>query len=394
MLASTHDLDMLSLGKPPESPDLIDYLTVASDVWEEFALREYLDNYICHGGSQVKIILGKPGSGKTHLLRRLEKGARERGYLVAALDVSSVRLQHIADLYSAISENVDLEILTKRLSLQTLESVGYDPTEVPEGRKFVEWAVAERNREGRFLEREIQEKLGAFFRQRQIETMFCLAFIQLVSDDLGVRSLDSEGRHVIYSWLHGKRLTMGQLLPFFLPRSIDRYNARDMLDSLSRLARELGFKGLVVTIDNMHHLIGRDAETNRWRLSKTALNDVYQSLREFVDSTPTLTSVMFILAARRELLDDDARGIRSYDALWLRVQHEVSVPGKFNRFGQIVDLDRAAETVLREDDLRSLHQKVLEVGGRTTLGHVISSEVLSPYGEIGNFRKVVQSART
>ena len=195
-------------------------------------------------------------------------------------------------------------------------------------------------------------------------------------------------------WLRGDRFPVAQLRSVWVPRSIDRYNAREMFDSLSRLARDMGFKGLMITIDRMEEIVGRDPETQRWRYTKPALNDVYQSIREFVDSTPTLTSVLFVMAGRRELLDDEARGIKSYDALWLRLQHEVAVPGRFNRFGQIIDLDRAAETSLDEGVLRSLVQRVREAAGDDQQDGEIPETTMSPSGSQGIFRQRVTAALT
>ena len=73
MQANDYDRDLLRMGQPPQNLQLLDWLTVAQDIWEDFAIKEYLDQYIADGGSQVKVVIGKPGSGKTHLLRRLER---------------------------------------------------------------------------------------------------------------------------------------------------------------------------------------------------------------------------------------------------------------------------------------------------------------------------------
>ena len=392
MLASTNDRDLLYLARPPENPELLDWLTVGVDVWESFAIREYLDKYIANGGSQLKLIIGRPGSGKTHLLHRIQRAAHDRGYVVAAFSASSVRLQRIDDLYRAIVEHVDLEELTRRLAHRVIQEMGYNPEEVPADQTFADWAV-EQGHMREVVSRDIESKLGRFFKQRQMETNLCLAYVQLAAAYLGVRQLAQEDRKVLYRWIRGERLKVVELRPLLISRSIDRYNARDMLDSLSRLARELGFKGLVVSIDGMEALTDRDPETGRWKYTKNALNDVYQSLREFVDSMPSLTSVFMVLAGRRELLDDLSRGILSYEALWLRLQHEVVVPERFNRFGQIIDLDKATELLLDDDQLRLLYDRVQEALGIDGAGDM-PDDVLSPYGEVGRFRKVVQAART
>ncbi len=390
---SASDLDLLSLGEPPEDTQLLDRLTVGVDMWEAFAVQEYLERYIADGGSQFKLLIGRPGSGKTHLLRRLERAAHDLGYIVAAFPADSVRLQRIDDLYRAIVNHLDLVELTRRLANRVISRMGYDPERVPDSLTFVDWVV----QEGRIRElvaRQTQEQLEGFFRRRRIDTSLCLAYIQLSAAYLGIRAIPAETQDTLYDWIRGEPLKAAALGPLLIRRPIDRYNARVMLDSLSRLARELDFKGVVVTIDRLEDIVTRIPETGRWKYTRSALNDVYQSLREFVDSMPFLTSVWMVLAGRRELLDDRLRGIRSYDALWLRLQHEVAVPERFNRFGQIIDLDRAAELLIDEDVLQSLYRRVLEASSDEGIGDaLIPPEALSQDGEVGRFRKVVVAAR-
>lgn len=43
----------------------------------------------------------------------------------------------------------------------------------------------------------------------------------------------------------------------------------------------------------------------------------------------------------RELMDNENAGLKSYQALWMRIQNEI-VGERFNRFTDLVDLDRLA----------------------------------------------------
>jgi len=51
---------------------------------------------------------------------------------------------------------------------------------------------------------------------------------------------------------------------------------------------------------------------------------------------------MFVLCFDRELMDNENAGMKSYQALWLRIQNEV-VSTRFNRFADILDMDRYGE---------------------------------------------------
>ncbi len=385
------DADLLRQGYPPEDETVLDRLTIGRQVWEDFAIREYLDSYIAQGGSQIKFLVGKPGSGKTHLLRRLKRASLERGYVVAHLDASEVKLQRIDHVYRAVAGHIDLEELSRRLAHRVLQNMAYDPEEIPAGTTFLEWAV----QQGRLAERvtrDVNDQLDYFFKQRNMLTSLCLAYIQLAADKLGVRHQPGEAKDILYRWIQGEPLKVSQLRPLLISRPVDRYNARDMLDSLSRLMRELGFQGLVILVDRMEDILARDPETGKFKYTRAALQDVYQSLREFIDAVPRLTSVFMVMAGRKELLDDSHRGIKSYDALWLRVQHEVMAKDRFNRFAQIVDMDKGAELVLTEEDFRSLHRRIRELLQAPTGEGDIPREVLSSYGEEGQYRRAISHA--
>jgi hypothetical protein len=50
---------------------------------------------------------------------------------------------------------------------------------------------------------------------------------------------------------------------------------------------------------------------------------------------------MFIFAFDAKLADDENAGIKSYQALWMRIQNEIEGE-RFNRFSDMVNLDRLA----------------------------------------------------
>ena len=58
-----------------------------SDFWAE----HYLDEYIQEGGSKIKFITGRPGSGKSHFLRLFSQLAEERNYKTANFSARVLR---------------------------------------------------------------------------------------------------------------------------------------------------------------------------------------------------------------------------------------------------------------------------------------------------------------
>ncbi len=372
----------------------MDTITVGESVWEAFVAEQYLatEGYIADGYSQMKFVIGRPGAGKTHLLRRLSRQAQLLGYCAVFLSACDFRLQHIETLYAAIARCIDFKELTWRLAYRAVDGLGYNLADVPAKKTFLSWVVQEHHRIDTLMKREVAETLGRLFKGERVEPNFSLAFTQLASDLLGTHPLSSEDRILLDRWLSGDKLRSEELHRIHLARRIDRYNARDMLHALATFVRQQGYTGLFVAIDQMEDLpVGRNPETNRLKYGGVALADAYQSLREMVDNLPTISGMMIVLAGRPEFLDS-SRGIKSYDALWLRIQHEIVSPW-FNRFAQVLDLDRAVEANLTPTDVQALHQRLtaLDIKTRPFFDEPLVHAILATAAGDGVYRRLMKA---
>lgn len=70
----------------------LEYLT---DFWRDM----YLTDYIRVGGSKIKFVTGRPGSGKTALLASIGQIARQESYCVVSFSARDVQMN---DLKSAM----------------------------------------------------------------------------------------------------------------------------------------------------------------------------------------------------------------------------------------------------------------------------------------------------
>lgn len=392
VLATQQDLDLLRLGQPPEDGELLDAITVGKPVWEDFVVEYYLERgaYVADGYSQLKFLLGRPGSGKTHLLRRLARRAEELHYLPVLLSAKELRLQYVNDIYTAVMRRVNLDELITRLANRVIRELGYDPGELPAGQTFLEWSVQAKNHIPELVRRDVRDTLGRIFKRERTEPSFSLATTQLTSDILGTHPRTPEDKNTIVRWLHGEKLLAAELNRVFIPRSVDRYNAREMFRAFASFTRQQGYTGLFLAIDEMEDLLAKRPETGRFKYGRVALTDVYQSIREFIDDLPDIPATLVIFAGRSELLWDEQRGIQSYDALWLRIQHEVVAP-IFNPFAQLVDLDRGVRACLSMDEAKELCSRLRPLGGRP-MDDTQIQEILSADGGDGVFRRLVQRA--
>lgn len=113
-----------------------------------------------------------------------------------------------------------------------------------------------------------------------------------------------------------------------------------MLRSLVELARLGGRTGLFVAVDGLEVLLAKK-ETGRPLYNKVARDEFYESVRQLIDGIDTFSFLMIMLGFRRELVEDEYKGFRSYEALWLRIQHEVA-GSRINLFRDFLDLDAVA----------------------------------------------------
>jgi hypothetical protein len=99
------------------------------------------------------------------------------------------------------------------------------------------------------------------------------------------------------------------------------------------------------------------------RYTKMRRDDVYESIRELIDEIDTLKHIMFFFAFDRQLLDDERAGLKSYQALWMRMQNEI-VSSTFNKFTDFYDMDKYAEHTYDSHILTQMSQKMAESASR------------------------------
>ncbi|MBI2910593.1 MAG: DUF2791 family P-loop domain-containing protein [Chloroflexi bacterium] len=303
--------------------------------WLDFLTAHYLDGYIAQGGSKVKFLIG-PGSGKTEMLQELVRRARQKGYEAVYIDLRNARLQQFQTLYGLTAAEVHLDEIVGDLGADLIRRLGYDPADVPDSNSFYGWAVGDRRRLPEVLRREVMEAVEGLWREVSLAGPFRVAVTGLMLRRLGVLPASADEDRVLCSWLHAEPLRIAETRRFQIYERIDRYNARLMLKSLLHLITSTGRKGLVVGLDNLDVLLERHPETGRRRYTRAGRDDAYESIRQLIDEIDALPNTWFFFAGGQALMDDDNSGLRSYEALWLRIQEEVR-SARFNQFLDLVE---------------------------------------------------------
>ena len=326
-----------SFGSLP-AEQLTDGIGFLADFWRE----KYLQEYIRNGGSKIKFVTGRTVSGKTHFLRLMMAVAREEHYKTVWFSAKDIWMHDFKEIYVEIFHQCDLLSCLEAASGSLIREMGYDPQDIPAGMKFIDYLS--QNGEGDAVtKREIRAQLRRFFLENpMMDNNFALACSMLTGSILGYPILEEQNQELLLSWLEGDRsIKLSQLRALdFYPSRITKYNARHMLRSLAEVVRMGGFSGLFIAIDNMEILTSRSS-LEAVHYTKMKREDTYESIRQLIDDIDSMKNIMFVYAFDRELIDNENAGLKSYQALWMRIQNEI-VGERFNRFTDMVDLDRLA----------------------------------------------------
>jgi hypothetical protein len=155
-------------------------------------------------------------------------------------------------------------------------------------------------------------------------------------------------RDAVLAWLRGELRLIGPVKAYGIFQRIARHNAGDMLLSLTRWLPRTGVSGLVLDLDLRRCALAKRPEDDGGVFyTKAAVLDVYELLRQLIDSTDVLSSCLVFVTTAPESLNDPKRGIEShYYALKLRIWNEVHDRRRTNPFAALVRVSRDAETLV------------------------------------------------
>lgn len=351
---------LLAAGKAPDDGLLLRQLSAGINFITDFWKKHYLDEYIREGGSKIKFVTGRAGSGKTHLLNYIAMTAWEENYVTAGFSARDIWIHDFKEIYVEVFRQCDIVECLRRCSLQIIKNLGFAPEEIPADMTFMDY-LSQNDSGDAITRREIRLQLKSMFLENpMIDNNFALACSLLTGGILGHPILEDQNCQMLLSWLEGdKSLKLSSIRGLGLsPVRITKFNARHMLRSLAEVIRMAGYSGLFITVDNLEILLSRSS-LEPIHYTKLKREDTYESIRQLVDDIDSMKNIMFIFAFDREMLDNDNAGLKSYQALWMRIQNEV-IGERFNRFTDIVDLDRLAAQEYTPQILREMSEKLAD----------------------------------
>ncbi|MDR1669468.1 MAG: ATP-binding protein [Oscillospiraceae bacterium] len=386
----------LKRGEAPEAREMLESITVGMGGLVDFIRQKYFEDYISKGGSKIKFITGKAGSGKTHLARLLRYAAEDLGFTAVGFSARDVWLHDFKEVYAEIFKKSDLTAKLTKCAAKIAAELGYDLDDVPAGITFADYLSSIGELDA-LTKKEIRNQLREMFLKNPlIDNNFAIACGLLTGSILGHPVLESANAESLLSWLAGEKdVKLAALRSLGLsPAKITKYNARHMLRSLAEVCRLASCPGIIVMIDNAEALVS-STSLDVIRYTKLKREDTYESIRELIDEIDTLRNVMFFYLFDRELIDNELSGIKSYQALWMRIQNEIASP-RFNAFTDIIDLDRYAAETFTAETVREMSERVAEAvnaqtGGAQSIGIAAAEKILTEarFAKVSALRQIV-----
>lgn len=294
------------------------------------------------GGGAMRFLIGRYGSGKSFLMQLVRGYALERDFITADADLSPERRLYgsggagVATYRELIKNlasksNPDGGALPRLIArwidgLQSrLRAEGHDPTSTD----FERWlsdAVASELREMEFL-------VGGF------------DFSRVVAAYYRAYTLGDEARKsACLRWLRGEFTTKTEArseLGINVSVIIEDENWYDFIKLWAALVRRMGYRGLVVFIDecvNIYKITHRVSRENNYEKILSMFNDTLQG------RAPGLE---IILGGTPQFLEDTRRGLFSYEALRSRLcDSRFALDGYKNLLGPVIRLRRLSDDEL------------------------------------------------
>jgi bacteriophage exclusion system BrxC/D-like protein len=305
--------------------------------------NEYLASYIRQGGAAVKFAAASTDAGRADLRQRLALAAETHGFQLAQLDATEVRL-HLADrLFHAVAAQTDWDRLIRACLERVLRARGLrlpPPSEPLTTARLAELNAAPEALLRTDLRRAVEHEL---FEDYAMTREFRLAMLALCSAQLD--PTDNPALETsVKAWLRGELRLVSEVKRALIFHKVNRHNARHMLFSLAHWLTLAGSSGLLLVLD-----VARYAETVRPAergagnyYSMSATMDLYEVLRELIDAIDEAHFCFACVLVGPGFLQDDRRGVRSYQALYFRIWDEVYDRNRENPFSSLTRIATAA----------------------------------------------------
>ena len=121
-------------------------------------------------------------------------------------------------------------------------------------------------------------------------------------------------------------------------------------------------------------MLANSSALDKNHYTKQRRDDAYESIRQLIDDIDTFRYTFILLSFDRILIDDERRGIKSYQALWLRMENEI-VSKRLNYFSSMFNLDSANTVFFTAENVVEFSRRICDItNGANIASHPIRME--------------------
>ncbi len=307
------------------------------------------------GGGAMRFLIGRYGSGKSFLIQLMRGYALERGFITADADLSPERR-----LYGTGGSGVaTYRELMKNLASKASPDGGALPKIIARWITELRSSLLEKgfDPDSDSFSRELNSKIYAELREVEF-LVGGFDFARVVAEyHTAYQNDDEQKKSACIRWLRGEFSTKTEArneLGFSVSVIIDDDNWYDFLKLWAALVRRMGYRGLVVFIDecvNLYKITHRVSRENNYEKILSMFNDTLQGRAPGLD---------IILGGTPQFLEDTRRGLFGYEALRSRLcDSRFATEGFKNLIGPVIRLRR-----LTDDELFALVVRVTKLHGQ------------------------------
>ncbi len=294
------------------------------------------------GGGTMRFLIGRYGSGKSFLMQLIRGYAMERDFITADADLSPERR-----LYGSGGTG----IATYRELIKSMASKSS-----PDGgalqKIIARWIDGIRNElvisgsepDSPEFAAEMSKRIYSVLRDME-DLVGGFDFAHVMNEYYRAYSLgDDEKKSACIRWFRGEfssKTEARSALGFSVSVIIDDENWYDFIKIWAALVRRMGYRGLVVFIDecvNLYKITHRISRENNYEKILSMFNDTLQGRAEGLD---------LVLGGTPQFLEDTRRGLFSYEALRSRLcDSRFALGGYKNLIGPVIRLRRLTDEEL------------------------------------------------
>jgi hypothetical protein len=368
--------------------DYVSFFTVGRENWLKI-IEDDLDHYIAEGGAKVRFINGDYGDGKTHFMSVIRHMAMQRGFAVSFVVLThDVPMQKFEVVYQEVVRQLRVFPPVEGGSSQQgspktkelhVEGAGI--------RKLLEawvennaanWAAQSADEssgagnEGASL----QERLSGFGDELRglpgMDLNFANGLVALLDNRLSplhegeTQEERTHSREILFQWFEGSKVTKRELKPFEIFEPLSKTNSKRLLNSLVSFLRHLGYRGLILLMDELEAVIAQSASTR---------NAAYENVRLLIDNSEQAQYLHIFFSIIPDVLLSE-KGFKSYDALWSRVRSLGESKKRLNFRSVLIDLHRTPLETRELVELGLCLRRIHEISYRWEATDVIADGLI------------------